>query len=355
MIWLLLACETVPSAQDLEQTLNAQDSLEDCARMPLEGARITCQVTQAARAGALGDVAGVDAACAGLVDIWQYECRFRAGEELGKAGKTDAALRQCAQAKDFARNCVTHAAWGLPKREGLSPSEDVGPAMAEFDALVSTALVGAPKGVAPEAVDTLMARAWFNLYVGSGSADPTAASTASSYQAHARSAWAIEATRLLDSETAIPEALACWSGGACPTGAPLLQPKGRYSTPIVVPATETHPHVAGFGGSIRLAPASAEEDLIVALLEGQFFRESSSNLAFVDYLDAEKDAIRWTACKLQVLAGGEGSSADGSSADGSSADGSSADESTCVAYEALALQTRKRMQKRDRRAATPQR
>jgi hypothetical protein len=340
LIWFLLACETVPSAQDLEQILSAQGSLEDCARMPLEGARITCQVTQAARAGALGDVAGVEAACEGLVDIWQYECRFRAGEELGKAGKTDAALRQCAQAKDFARNCVTHAAWGLPKREGLSPSQDVGPAMAEFEALVSTALVGAPQGVAPEAVDTLMARAWFNLYVGSGSADPTAARTASSYQAHARSAWAIETTRLLDSEIAIPAALACWSGGPCPTGVDLLQPKGRYSTPIVVPATETHPHVAGFGGSIRLAPASAEEDLIVALLEGQFFRESSSRLAFVDYLDAEKDAIRWTACKLQVLAGGEGNAAD---------------ESTCAAYEALALQTRKRMQKRDRRAATPQR
>jgi hypothetical protein len=338
VIWLLLACETVPSAQELEQTLSAQDSLEDCARMPLEGARITCQVTQAARAGALGDVAGVEEACEGLEEIWQYECRFRAGEELGKAGETDAALRQCAQAKDFARNCVTHAAWGLPKREGLSPEQDVGPAMAEFEGLISTALDGAPAGVAPEAVDTLMARAWFNLYVGSGSADPRAAKSASSYQAHARSAWAIEVLRLLDSETAIPLALECWHGGPCPSGEPASEPKGRYSTPIVVQATETHPHVAGFGGSIRLAPASAEEDLLVALLEGQFYRESSSNLVFVDYLHDERDALRWTACKLNVLTGGQGTAPEGS---------------TCAAYEALALQTRKRMQKRDRRAATP--
>ena len=338
MIWLLLACQTGTSAQDLEQTLSAQDSLQDCAKMPLQGARITCQVTQAARAGAQGDLAGIEAACEGLEEIWLYECRFRAGEELGKAGQTDAALRQCAQAKDFARNCVTHAAWGLPKRNGLDPSQDVGPAMAEFEGVVRTALDGAPMGVAPEAVDTLMARAWFNLYVGSGSADPAAAKSATSFQAHARSAWAIEVVRLLDSDAAIPAALACWNGGACPQGAPLDQPKGRYSTPVVVPATEQHPHVAGFGGSIRLAPKDEEQDLLVALLEGQFFRESSTNLAFVDYLNAEGDALRWTACKLQVLSGGQISG--------------SSDE-TCSAYEALALQTRKRMQKRDKRAVAP--
>lgn len=340
MIWLLLACQSGTSAQDLETTLNAQDSLEDCAQMPLEGARITCQVTQAARAGALGDVAGVEAACAGLVDIWQYECRFRAGEELGKAGHTDAALRQCAQAKDFARNCVTHAAWGLPKREGLDPSKDVGPAMAEFEGLVSTALVGAPQGVAPEAVDTLMARAWFNLYVGSGNADPMAAKSAVSFQAHARSAWAIEVTRLLDSDAALPAALDCWNGGVCPHGSAVEQPKGRYSTPVVVPATQKHPHVAGFGGSIRLAPEDEEEDLMVALLEGQFFREASTNLAFGDYVGHEKDALRWTACKLQVLTGGLRTDSP---------------DKVCSAYEDLALQTRKRMQKRDKRAVPPQR
>ena len=305
MIWLLLACQSGTTTQELEQTLSAQGSLKDCAQMPLEGARITCQVTQAARAGALGDVEGVEAACEGLVDVWQYECRFRAGEELGKAGRTDAALRQCAQAQDFARNCVTHAAWGLPKREGLDPSQDVGPAMAEFESLVTTALDGAPQGVAPEAVDTLMARAWFNLYVGAGDADPTAAKSATSFQAHARSAWAIEATRLLDSEVAIEPAMACWNGGVCPTGRSVAQPKGRYSTPVVVPATERHPHVAGFGGSIRLAPTEEQQDLMVALLEGQFFRESTTNLAFVDYLDDERDAVRWTACKLQILAEGE--------------------------------------------------
>lgn len=144
--------------------------------------------------------------------------------------------------------------------------------------------------------------------------------------------------RLLDSDAAIPAALVCWKGGACPQGTAIDQPKGRYSTPVVVPATEQHPHVAGFGGSIRLAPQDQEQDLLVALLEGQFFRESSTNLAFVDYLDAEGDALRWTACKLQILSGGESS-------------GSS--EETCSAYEALALQTRKRMQKRDKRAATP--
>lgn len=337
MIWWLLACTSSSGTpEDLEQTLSAQDSLADCARMPLEGARITCQVTQAARAGALGDVSGVEAACTGLEEIWLFECRFRAGEELGKAGFTDAALRQCAQAQDFARNCVTHAAWGLPKQPGLSPEGAVGPAMAEFEGVITTALSGAPQGVAPEAVDTLMARAWFNLYVGSGSADPTAAQSAENFQAHARSAWAIELARLADRSDVDGVATACWQDpNSCPSGKVLGDPKGRYSTPVVVPATEQHPHVAGFGGSIRLSPEDPELDLAVAVLEGQFFREASGPEAFAAYLTDPRDPVRWTACKLHVLAGGAPQGQP---------------DSTCAAYEALALQTRRRMQKRDKRA-----
>ncbi|MED5371663.1 MAG: hypothetical protein VX899_11650 [Myxococcota bacterium] len=302
MFWLLLTgCGTPDSPQELARKLSSEAGTP-CEQMPLAGARTTCLVTRAASAGGRGDSVTVDQTCATLQGLWADECRFRAGEELGKAGHTDAALRQCAQAGDFARNCITHAAWGLPRQPGLRPDQPAGPAMAEFKGLIESAMDGAPPGVAPEAIDTLMARAWFNLYVGSGSADPTAAQDAEAFSAQARSAWAIEAMRLgPGGPQGLQIARACWEGsGPCPSGEPLPLERtlGRYTPPILPPSMERHPHVAGFGGSTRLLGPDAQVDLQVALIEGAFYRQDTGPELFVDALSSPVDEVRWTACKL---------------------------------------------------------
>ncbi|MCP4808161.1 MAG: hypothetical protein GY913_31105 [Proteobacteria bacterium] len=297
MIWLL-ACSTS------EPVLEAPATLEGCATLSLSSLQTTCHVQTAADAGHVGDDATAREACLRTPEgTWRDECHFRAGEELGRGGFTDLALRHCAEAGRFARNCVTHAAWGLPPNPDLTSDGQVEAAMTEFVQVVSTALEGAPEGVAPEALDTLMSRAWFNLYVGSGVADPGPTRGLEEWQAaQARTAWAIEAARLSDLDTdGLVEA---WATDTTLRGEPLEDRDnvvGRYASPILPAAVETHPHTGTFGGGARLRVPEAELDIRIAVLEGLFFDEDTPPATFAAHLEDPVPEVRWTAAKLTAL------------------------------------------------------
>ncbi|MEY3212078.1 MAG: hypothetical protein RIT28_2559 [Pseudomonadota bacterium] len=290
--------------------LRAGGSLASCAEVAFAELAIPCRVGVAAEAGKAGDIALAEEACALVPDgLWREECHFRAGEELGKAGYTDRALRFCARAGDFARNCVTHAAWGLPPEPGLSPA-DPSRALAALDEqlnIYTAGLNGAAPGVQGEGVDILLSRAWFNLYVGSGSADPAAARGAEGeHGPHARTAWALEFVRLanLPPDQAVEAALAVWRGESpVPTGAALPPgPKvGRHTSPIVAEGVRAQRHAATFGGGVRLVGESVEEDLTVAVIEALFFNEGTLPPAFVAYQDDPRLTVRLTAWKLWGL------------------------------------------------------
>ena len=285
--------------------LQGDGSLESCEAIPLEGHATTCRVQVAADAGGRGDDALARRACDAVAEgTWRDECHFRAGEELGRAGHTDLSLRHCAEAGRFARNCVTHAAWGLPPDTDLRSDDHdaVAASMTEFAQVAEDALSGAPEGVAPEAMDQLMARAWFNLYVGSGVADPTPTKGLEPWQAaQARTAWAIEAARLRQGEDLVQS----WVDGTALHGDALSDRRnvtGRYASPVLPEGVEAHPHVATYGGGARLKVEDPETDILIAVLEGLYFVESTPPERFALQLDDPVPELRWTATKLLTLA-----------------------------------------------------
>ena len=154
--------------------------------------------------------------------------------------------------------------------------------------------------------------AWFNLYVGSGVADPRpakAAGSASSIEgAQARTAYAIEAVRL----DAQADLLALWADEQATLGQSLEDRSkvvGRYSTPVLAPQTESHPHVETYGGGIRLLMEDPVEDLRVAWLEARYFREDTPAEVFRAAMDEELVELRWTGLKLYTLTDPAGSRA----------------------------------------------
>lgn len=311
-LWAALACTSQPE-DPVRQALEAGADLESCAAVAFPELAIPCRVTVAARAGGQGDVELARRACEEVPEgLWREECHFRAGEELGRAGHTDPALRFCAVAGDFARNCVTHAAWGLPADPALREAHPaaVRAAMQEFGVTVDQALAGAEPGVAQEARDTLLARAWFNLYVGSGQADPAPARLAEGeHGPHARTAFAAEAVRLLATSSAEDlerRVLAVWAGDApVPRGEPLPPERrvGRYVSPVVPTLARGLPHAATYGGGFRLVGESPEQDLRIAALEALFFREATPAESFAARVEDPEARVALTAWKLWALTG----------------------------------------------------
>ena len=257
---LLLACSTTSSSDELAEMLAARSSLEECAAVEVEELRTLCYVEVAATKAGLGQDEQARAACAAIPEgVWREECHFRAGEELGRKGETDLALRHCAQAGDFSRNCLTHTFWGLPLGQDLRSDQParVLAAMDEFLVTVDVALEGSDLQV--EARDGLLARAWFNVYVGSGIADPAAARAAVEGQApYARTAWALEAVRLLE-DPSLEGALGAWDQVLL--GEPTDRRLGRHARPVIPDALRDAPMVGIFGGGARLTDPDPEVDV----------------------------------------------------------------------------------------------
>lgn len=313
LVLALLACSggdaPDPRAAALGEWPEDPDQLiAFCPTLPYEELRITCRVQAAARFGHHGRSDDAWAACAPISEpLWTEECHFRAGEELGRVGDTLEALRHCASAGWFGRFCLTHAGWNLPPSKDLSqdtPPDLVEQAGLELLGSVDQALAGAGDGLEGEGRDIVLSRYGYNLYVGTGKADPAAARIEGPLGAALRGGFGIEAARLLPTPT--PEAIvAIWRGDQPPpTGAP-LDPKrrvGRYTIPIDAPHERGLPHLPTFGGGQRLVGETAEEDAVIAALEGMFWVDGVPAEAFVPALDDPRPRVRWTAARLVRLA-----------------------------------------------------
>jgi len=259
-VFWLLACGGAEPSDPVADALRAEGTVvADCATA-FEELRITCLVDVAAGAARAGEDARADAACSAIAPgVWRQECHFRAGEEHGVRGDIELALDHCGRAGRFAGNCVTHAAWRMRPVTTALPSEPTALAeIAAFTGRVDTALAGVAevRGI-EEAREALLARAWFHLYYGSGSADRAALDGAvGDQQAAARTAWAMEALRLDGS-----------------VGEP-LDPRervGRYAPALIPPGTEAAERVPTFGGGQRLVGPTPLEDEAFAAVAAAYF------------------------------------------------------------------------------------
>jgi hypothetical protein len=291
--------------------------LSDCEAIEFAELRTTCQVSAAAHAAAMGDDQGAWDACMSVDEgLWRFECHFRAGEELGRSGRVERALAHCVRAGQFSRNCVTHAGWGMPPIRTEDPlSENALSALLDLEKRVKVILAEARPGVAGEGVDVILSRGWFNLYYGTGVSDPKVAKEApGEHAAHARTAFALEAVRLIAPwdkaapKDTVQQVQALWNGRKKPiVGKPLGERRlGRYVTPIVPEDVRDLRHVATFGGGFRMVGESANEDIVIASLEALFFRETTTAESFRPFLTDKRNRVRWTAGKLFALAAGQG-------------------------------------------------
>ncbi len=286
--------------------------LAGCPELAFEELRVLCRVEAAAEAGRQARPEVAEEACTGLEPgTWAHECHFRAGEELARGGLPVEAVGHCARAGRFARFCITHAGWAMPPRPELQASlgaEAVVPAMEQQLTAIEEAVLQLEEQARLEALDTFRMALWFNVYYGSGQADPTAARAASpDHGAQARTAWAVEASRLLaPSGTALPDAplerlQAIWDGREpAPTGAPLTphERHGRYNVPLPVPCERELEPVPLFGGGRRIRGVDAAEDLVVAGLEALYFQPATPAETFLPWVEDPRERVRWTAARL---------------------------------------------------------
>jgi hypothetical protein len=317
LLLLALACGDVdPSGEAAERALvsppeDPAEALEACASSAFEQLQVLCRVEVAAQAGREAMPAVVERACAGLPEgTWRHECHFRAGEELSRGGLPVQALAHCARAGRFQRFCVTHAGWALPPRPELDADQPVAaliPAMDAELAAIAQATEALEAEAQPEALDTFRMRLWFNAYYGTGSAHPRAAKAADASQAHqARSAWAMEAARLLAPAGAPPppdavaRMLEGWYDSDPFVGDPLPPQRrhGRYTTPLPVPCERDLEPVPLYGGGRRIRGLNIEEDLVIAALEGLFFRPETPAEIFEPWVHDPRQRVRWTAARL---------------------------------------------------------
>jgi hypothetical protein len=271
----------------------------------------TCWVQVAAKYGRLGRSDDAERVCVALEEgTWQDECHFRAGEELGKAGKVVDALGHCARAGWFGRNCLTHAAWRLPPDPSLDSRTDprvVKAAGLELLSQVDAVMAGAGDGLEGEGRDLVMARFGHNLYLGTGQTNPMPAHLDAPLGAVLRTGFALETARLL---TATPQGasvesiLAVYSGVVPPLIGERVpqEPLGRYSMPVLSPLEAGTPHVPLYGGGLRLVGQDADEDMVIAALEALFWLESTPADSFVSWVDDRRERVRWTAARLFRLA-----------------------------------------------------
>lgn len=310
LVVLLFGCgsRTDPLDQALQPWPEEPAALmKVCDDQPFPELATTCRVQAAARYAQRGDDEGAETACAKVpAGTWQEECHFRAGEELGRAGQTTAAMRHCAVAGWFARNCLTHAGWNLPPDPELSSATDPKKLQSAADEIlggVDQALAGAEQGVGGEGRDIVMARFGYNTYVGTGRANPAPAKLDGPLGVVLRTGFGVEAARLLAAPT-VEQILAIWKGEApVPTGSALdpHERMGRYAPPMPAPSEQNLARVAVYGGGMRLVGETPEEDVTIAALEGLFWRTDTDAAVFLPWVDDPRPRVRWTAAKLLRL------------------------------------------------------
>lgn len=278
LVWLFGACDTAPApAFRPPAATQAECDLEASPQL-----KTLCLVQLAADLGGKGEAPGASAACTAIAaPLWSAECRFRAGEELAKAGRLAEGLASCQNAAKYRTFCFTHSVWGAPAGDAaLGDWVGLGAGWEDVDG-----------------TESLRARWWFNHYFGTGRADAgDAKATGAEDAPHARGAWALEAVRLAGGDLSV--ARAAWDGPPL-SGDPLPTPEriGRYDLPFPIEEEATLPHVPGFGGSRRLVGETPEDDLDIALLEAAYFRESAGSATFSPWLSDPRPRVRYTALR----------------------------------------------------------
>ena len=330
----LLACgddETLSVAQ--QALADNSTALADCDQALFTEMATTCRVFRAIESAASGDVDAAGLACGAVRDaLWKDECHFRVAEELGRVGRVQVALRHCAEAGGFASDCVTQTAWRYPrwearvrvyidgvegKEEGfIGPrSEDASKLLAKFEDEVRLAMSGLDENLQDGAMDQLISAAWFNVYFGSGVADPALARAASgAHAAPARTAFALEAVRLVAGkggqapDQVASEVRRIWEGDQRPAeGSPIRRGSRsvRYSAPAQARGTGHLDRTGTWGGGKRLVGVTGEDDLDVAILHAIFCLEKVPPQALVGFLEDSRDRVRWTAGHLYAQLAGQ--------------------------------------------------
>ena len=287
-----------------------------CDDLPFEALAVTCRVQAAANFGLHGQAERAGEVCAQIPEgTWRDECHFRAGEELGRAGHTIPGLRHCAQAGRFARNCITHAAWRLPRQPDLSPAQGAAVIAAAWDELsvqVTAVLQGIGDGLEGEGLDLIQARFGYNVYVGSGQTDPAAAQLPHPLGGALRTGLSIEVVRLMEATGQAPtvqDIVDLYTGTVPPlTGTAVTDREhlGRYHTPILSPHEAGQPHLPVYGGGLRLASLQPEEDIVLAALEALYWLPHTPADDFLPWIDNDTPDIRRTAAKLLRLCTAQG-------------------------------------------------
>ncbi|MFH1469180.1 MAG: hypothetical protein ABIO70_32630 [Pseudomonadota bacterium] len=313
---LLLGCGAGdPAASALSDApADPREALAACAVEPFEQLQVLCRIEAAAHAAHEGEEALAAEACALVPEgTWLQECHFRVGEELARAGQPAAGLPHCARAGRFDRFCVTHAAWVIPVELGRSTDADA-PAQAAAIHAQLVPIVAAGAGLEAdlrrEAADSFRMSLWYMAYLGTGRADPAKAQAADPDEAPAaRSAWALEAARLLAPgggplpQDAVARLQAAWREGTVTEGPPLLPERrhGRFEPPSPIPCERALPWLPLYGGGRRVLGADADEDLLIAILEALWFQPDAQAELFLPWVADPRDRVRWTAVRLLRL------------------------------------------------------
>jgi hypothetical protein len=150
---------------------------------------------------------------------------------------------------------------------------------------------------------------WFELYYGSGIADPTAARAASGMMGvDGRTAFAMEVVRQHgaggDAQALVQRVADIWSGKtAPPRSEPLAQPcwTGRNTKPLGMAALKDarRTNLPHYG--MRFIGKSEAEDLEIATIEAIYFAPESSHQSFQPWLRDPRPRVRATAAHLLLL------------------------------------------------------
>jgi hypothetical protein len=202
----------------------------------------------------------------------------------------------CGHAGRYHEYCLIHIAWWARDYARRPAPSDPETAARIEQWLAPIAAELQPSALGARGRAMLEASAWFEVYYGSGAADPAAAKAADS--AAARTAFAFELARLRpDSEDLVAEALAIWSGEAPPVTGPALPPRCLAGRRPDVPH-RSKARTPLVHGAWRIKGSTETADLTIAALEGRFFLETGSPEGFARWLDDERQPVRLTAARL---------------------------------------------------------
>ena len=245
------------------------------------------------------------AICQDLESTWKHECHFRVGEELSARGDLPLGIAHCVKAEQFARNCITHAMWRTSIAKNLNSNMAVNKiqmAFIELQGNVERQLQKASPSLQHQALDNLMPQFAHSMFVGSGIANPALAHLPDEEGVWYRTAFAIEAARILFSgkNPSIESIIEHWQQQRTLTGSPSQSEafKGRYRPTRISPWEESKRRAIGFAGGSRLIGATPQEDIVIAALEGAFWVESTPFEVFLPWLDDSRENVQLTAAKL---------------------------------------------------------